>query len=400
MQTPRRARCLNEINRSEHETPAARLSANEIALGFTLVELLVVIAIIGILIALLLPAIQASRAAARRTECANKMKQIALALHNHHSTHGSLPPGVAQCNNRTWYQGGSNQCQGPVWTLNILAELEEPMLAQYVRDGMEVCSNVADDLEHAAPNGEAVGDSDPRNVSRFTPPAFICPSADPMSAGNRINTFDHDAYTSKGNYVACWGSGHYLDFNPALPVPPEIEAKRGAFGIVMVDGWEGKTAAPRSHGKWKMGLGQGTKFSQITDGSSNTLLISEVIGVDSSNDARGGWVLHSMGSSNFSAKWEPNAHGDGIDPETNVSAPKRDRIAMCDARAVPPGDPLFCETRRNDGQIWAAARSRHAGGVNAAMCDASVRFVGDGIDLLTWRALATRDGGEVQVERE
>jgi prepilin-type N-terminal cleavage/methylation domain-containing protein/prepilin-type processing-associated H-X9-DG protein len=391
MQFQRRGQHPRQIGGPDTEAPPVRASSKVTGLGFTLVELLVVIAIIGILVALLLPAIQASRAAARRAECANKIKQIALALHNHHGTHGSLPPGVPQCNNRTFFQGGSSQCQGPVWTLNILAELEETTLAQYVREGMDVSSNVADDLEHAAPNGDA----DPRNVSRFTPPAFICPSADPMSAGNRINTFEHDDYTSKGNYVACWGSGHYLDFNPALPVPPEIAVKRGAFGIVMVDGWEGRTAAPQSHGQWKMGLGQGTKFSQIIDGSSNTLMISEVVGVDSSLDARGGWVLHSMGSSNFSAKWEPNAQGTGIDPETNASLPKHDRIAMCEMRTQ-AADPLFCETRRTDGQIWAAARSRHPGGVNAAMCDSSVRFVSDGIDLLTWRALATRDGGEVE----
>ncbi|MEX2168223.1 MAG: DUF1559 domain-containing protein [Pirellulales bacterium] len=367
-----------------------------IALGFTLVELLVVIAIIGILVALLLPAVQSARAAAQRTECANKIKQIALALHNHHATHKSLPPGVPHCNRLTWRQGGGDQCQGPVWTLNILAELEEPTLADYVRDAMEVCSNVADDLEHAAPNG----DEDPRNVSRFTPQAFICPSADPMSPGNRIDSFDHDDYTSKGNYVACWGSGHYLDFNPALPVPPEIEAKRGAFGIVMVDGWQDKTFAPKSHGKWKMGLGQGTKFAQITDGSSNTLMISEVVGVDSRIDARGGWVLQSMGSSNFSAKWEPNAQGVGVDPETNELLPRHDRIAICDFLNIPASDPLFCEMHRVSGQVWAAARSRHAGGVNAAMCDASVRFVADGIDLRTWRALATRDGGEVETGTE
>jgi prepilin-type N-terminal cleavage/methylation domain-containing protein/prepilin-type processing-associated H-X9-DG protein len=382
----------------KNQTPLLRVNSRATELGFTLVELLVVIAIIGILVALLLPAIQASREAARRTECANKVKQIALATHNHNSTHGSLPPGVAQCNTRTWWQGGSSECQGPVWTLNILAELEETTLAQYVRDAMDNCSNVADDLEHAAPNGEAVGDRDPRNVSRFTPGVFICPSAEPMTAGNRINTFDHDDFTSKGNYVACWGSDHYLGFNPAQPIPPEIEAKRGAFGIVMVDGWEGRTAAPRSHGKWKMGTGQGTKFSQIIDGSSNTLLLSEVLGFDSSLDGRGGWVLQSMGSSNFSAKWEPNAHGDGIDPETNASLPKRDRIAMCDAR-IQANDPLFCETRRTDSQVWAAARSRHPGGVNAAMCDASVRFVTDGIDLRIWRALATREGGEVEANQ-
>jgi prepilin-type N-terminal cleavage/methylation domain-containing protein/prepilin-type processing-associated H-X9-DG protein len=413
LQTQRRTERARQIGCSEKETKPGCVRSKVMDLGFTLVELpfdrlmvvskrkcpaftlvelLVVIAIIGILVALLLPAIQASRAAAQRTECANKIKQIALALHNHHATHGSLPPGVPQCNTRTWHQGGSSLCQGPVWTLNILAELEETTLARYVSEGMDVCSNVSDDLEHAAPNGDA----DPRNVSRFTPPAFICPSAEPMSAGNRINSFDHDDFTSKGNYAACWGSGHFLDFSPALPVPPEIEAKRGAFGIVMVDGWEGREVVPRSLGKWKMGLGQGTKFAQITDGSSNTLMISEVVGVDSSLDGRGGWVLPTMGSSNFSAKWEPNAQGTGIDPETNASLPKHDRIAICDARSIPASDPMFCETRRNDGQVWAAARSRHPGGVNAAMCDASVRYVADGIELRAWRALATRDGGEVE----
>jgi prepilin-type N-terminal cleavage/methylation domain-containing protein/prepilin-type processing-associated H-X9-DG protein len=363
--------------------------------GFTLVELLVVIAIIGILVALLLPAVQASRAAAQRTECANKVKQIALALQNHHSTHNSLPPGVPQGTSRNWWQGGSSQCQGPVWTLNILAELEEPTLAEYVSDAMDVCTNVADDLEHAAPNG----DDDPRNVSRFTPTAFICPAADPMSLGLRIDSMDHDDFTSKGNYVACWGSGDYLGFDPALPLPPEIKAKRGAFGIVMLDGWEGRSVQPKALGKWKMGLGQGTRFAQITDGATNTILISEVVGVDSKIDARGGWVLQTMGASNFSAKWGPNAQGVGIDPETNESLPRHDRIAICDPR-IPADDPLFCEMHRISGQVWAAARSRHAGGVNAAMCDASVRFVPDAIDLRTWRALATRDGGEVDTGTE
>lgn len=362
--------------------------------GFTLVELLVVIAIIGILVALLLPAIQASREAARRAECANKIKQIGIALHTHHSTHKSLPPGVPQCNKLIWHQGGSSNCQGPVWTLNILAELEEPTLSQYVTEGMDVCVNVSDDLEHAAPDG----DLNPRNVSRFTPPAFICPSADVMSAGNRIDTFDHDDYTSKGNYVACWGSDDYLSFDPTRPIPPEIALKRGAFGNVMLSGWEEKGVL-MPFGKWKMGLGQGTKFGEITDGTSNTLMVSELLGVDVSTDGRGGWVLQSMGSSNFSAKWEPNAQGTGTDPETNATLTKFDRIAMCDPRGL-AGDPRFCEIHRSSGKVWASARSRHSGGVNAAMCDASVRFFVNGIDLRTWRSLATRSGEEVVTGEE
>jgi prepilin-type N-terminal cleavage/methylation domain-containing protein/prepilin-type processing-associated H-X9-DG protein len=359
--------------------------------GFTLVELLVVIAIIGVLIALLLPAVQASRESARRLECSNRIRQIALALHNHESAHGSLPPGVPQCSRNTWRQGGGSYCQGPVWSLNILAELEERTLAQFVQEGMLNSYMVADDLEHAAPGG----DLDPRNVSRFTPPAYLCPSADVMSPGNRIDTFDHDAYTSKGNYAACWGSDDYLGFDAMAPVPTDVAVKRGAFGIVMLSGWEkdpgGLSAA--ALGKWKMGRGQGTTFQQIADGASNTLMLSEVLGWDTSLDGRGGWVLQSMGSSNFSAKWEPNAVGQGVDPETNQTLSKYDRIAMCD-RNIPEGEPLRCELNRVNDDVWAAARSRHAGGVNAAMCDASVRFVVDGVDLRTWRAQATREGGE------
>jgi len=392
MPTPRLFRPVTRFRLVSVEKPLLSVQPSASRAGFTLVEVLVVIAIIGVLVALLLPAVQAARAAAQRAQCSNKIKQIAIALQNHESTHGSLPPGVPQCSRRTWHQGGGEFCQGPVWTLNILAELEERTLAQFVQEGMENSYMVADDLEHAAPNE----DSDRRNVSRFTPPAFLCPSADPMSPANRIDTFEHDAYTSKANYVACWGSDDYLGFDPTLPLPDEIPFKRGAFGIEMVTGWQKvpNGLGPLALGKWKMALGQGTKFQQITDGLSNTLMLSEALGFDSSTDGRGGWALQSMGSSNFSAKWEPNAQGMGIDPETQQTVSKHDRIAMCDRIRITEGDPLKCELNRANDDGGAAARSRHAGGVNAAMCDASVRFVIDGIDLATWRALATREGAD------
>lgn len=364
--------------------------------GFTLVELLVVIAIIGVLVALLLPAIQAAREAARRTECVNKLKQVSLALQTHHSTYGSLPPGVPQCSNRTrrnWHQGGGSYCQGPVWTLNLLAELEQPTLFNFLSDCMIEVSMTADDLEHC----DSGGDVSTRNFTRFTPSVYLCPSADVMTPANRIDTFGHDCCTSKGNYVGNWGSDHYLGYDPTEGLPAEVSRKRGAFTMEMVRGWEDGSLSQNSP-KSKLGLGQGTRFAQITDGTSNTLLVSEILGFDSKRDARGGWALQAMGSTSFTAKWEPNATGMGVDPETGESMSKKDRIAMCDVREIPLGDPLSCELNRRDDQVWASARSRHPGGVNASMCDASVRFVTDSIDLLVWRAMATRDGGEVVSE--
>jgi prepilin-type processing-associated H-X9-DG protein len=276
---------------------------------------------------------------------------------------------------------------------------------------MENTHMVADDLEHCGG-----GDEDPRSVSRHTPDAFICPSADKMSLEERIDSGANDCCTSKGNYVASWGScwidGEkfhcYLGYDPTLSVPSQIVNKRGAFNVVMVRGWKNVpdgSNADEFLGKWKMGLGEGTKLSQISDGASNTLLVSEVVGFDDNLDGRGGWVLQAMGASNFSARFPPNAFGNILDPDpavNNKSFPSHDRIAQCanqKPNTIPPTNPLFCERQMmNDDQVWASARSRHQGGVNAAMCDGSVRFVSNTINLALWRVLATRDGGETLTE--
>jgi len=338
--------------------------------GFTLVELLVVISIIAVLAMLMLGGVMRGMEWARRGACLNNLHQFGVALAHHHEAYGSFPPGVPSCTKNNWITGGTQAgayCQGPNWACNLLAELGEEQLFQYVFDAMEHQWNAADDTEHER-----------GNVGRTTPRIFICPSADRMTPAERIKTYAHERI-SKGNYAACWGSDDYMSF--------EDTTKAGVFGVVMVRGWE-KVVQQENHetikGTWKMGLGQGTRQQEIRDGLSYTLALSEVLGYNSHRDCRGGWVLNAMGSSNFSGRTGPNSDEDDV-------------IPMCETN-IPEDNPLHCQENRRDGHCWAAARSRHAQGVQVLFADSSARFMSDSIDLPIWRALCTRAGGEqVQV---
>lgn len=138
-----------------------------------------------------------------------------------------------------------------------------------------------------------------------------------------------------------------------------------------------------------MGNRWGVNDAMISDGASNTLAISEVLGYDSEQDARGVWVMAAPGSSTFTARTRPNARGNN---SGNVD--DYDHISICDD-SIPTSNILHCiQDYRTDGELWAAARSDHPGGVNASLCDGSVRFVTDSVDKTIWQAAATRAGGE------
>jgi prepilin-type N-terminal cleavage/methylation domain-containing protein len=347
--------------------------------AFTLVELLVVIAIIGMLVALLLPAVQAAREAARRAQCANNLRQIAVALHNYHSRFGSFPPGIPSCTLRNYMQGGTqtgNYCQGPNWALNILPDLDDNILFEYVRGAMGNQCNASDDLEHET-----------GSVGTGLMPFYLCPSASRMT--QPLNTYGHDlgdfgGGLTKGNYAACFGANYYLDRATSGGYWENDPKTAGAFGLVMLDGWQRvvqREAHKSMYGAWKMGNGQGVKIREIRDGTTHTLMVSEVLGFDSALDARGVWTLGAMGSTSFTAKYTPNS-----------STP--DRIAMCEKTKIPLGDPLYCTEYRVDGQVYASARSSHPGIVNAALCDGSIRSYANDIDPNLWQSLATRAGGE------
>jgi prepilin-type N-terminal cleavage/methylation domain-containing protein/prepilin-type processing-associated H-X9-DG protein len=363
--------------------------------GFTLVELLVVIAIIGILIALLLPAVQAARESARRVQCTNKVKQLALACHNHHSQFGAFPPGVptAVLPERQCITGGTQAgayFQGPVWIQAILGFMEENAIYQNLQlcmsgslnDGWSAC----DDCEHT-PFG---------NIGWVTPPGYICPSAGGVKLSVRgVISLE---VISKGNYAGCWGAKNFNAFmTPTLVGAFSQVDVRHLCPVQLVQA----DTHPSGLGPWKFGSTEGTQEKDIRDGTSNTLFISEVLGYDSSRDIRGAWTNQSMGATAFSALTPPNAKPNwtGFD-QLNQQVQGWDLIAACET-TIPQTDPLYCGTQATNvirdcaqDTTRAAARSAHPGGVVAAMADGSVRFVGDAIAINVWRAMATRSGDE------
>ena len=317
--------------------------------GFTLVELLVVIAIIGILVALLLPAIQAAREAARRSQCVNNLKQLGLAMTNYHDTYKQLPFGNYSC------------CWG-TWQMSILGFIEEQQLGDMYswnpKDLTEMGFFSPDHRYHS----QDLSKSPPiRNleVVQTRIATLTCPSDDPQ-----INTGVDGTQTqiTFHNYAANYGNTDHVGFDHLGPSNPGYIKFLGSPFV-------GEDLTPQ--------VKRFGKFRQFTDGLSKTLLMSETVqGQD--GDLRGfTWWGWSAGFESFAT---PNAS----DPDLMQNS------SSCNP--VQPNPP--CNAMSGPHRFKAMARSRHPGGVNAVMCDGSVHFVTDAIDLATWRAASTTQGEE------
>ncbi|MEX0792892.1 MAG: DUF1559 domain-containing protein [Pirellulaceae bacterium] len=320
--------------------------------GFTLVELLVVIAIIGVLVSLLLPAVQQAREAARRMQCTNHLKQIGLALHNYHDTYTRFPYGyrLGQAGNRD------------MWFQRLLPFVEQEALQEVY----ELCSRT--------PTSDG-GNMDGSGVSYvYTIPAtfqgnslgatvvsgFACPSDPANPAFSRG--------CQHGNYVLCNGNSF---FKRTPTVQRDI---RGMFY-----------------------LDSNTNFSKLVDGSSNTVMGSEAMIRGDKRDQH----VYDAG-----AYWQGSNHGEGFfstQQPPNTSLP--DLIVRSDTNfdecsdgiwdAIAPCEDVGYEDSNSSGGYRNSARSYHPGGVNIVMGDGSVRFVPETVSLDTWRALGTVHNREV-----
>lgn len=399
---------------------------NQSARGFTLVELLVVIAIIGVLVALLLPAIQAAREAARRSSCTNNIKQISLACANFESANRWYPPGGPTCVDintpagpswlvaGTQYGGGSATCYGPNWATQLFGFMEQGSIANFAKQAL---TNYPQDFNEANPaDNWDFKRSEFGSLGGQTNASFLCPSTGMDSSRPAYYNDDDEGTTgmslghlSKGNYAACFGGRNMTQAIPLESVNPPYSANIypqmvGMFGMVRI-----RKMPPGQR------IGKGTTAAQVSDGLSNTVMLSEVLawtqeneqgagenGLTGNDDWRGAWMVPAMGASAFSGRFPPNSKGPG--KESNPNDPSQvidvadvsDRIPACGTGIENSAEyqQLPCTEDSSTGETWASARSYHTGGVNAAMGDSSVRFVENEIDGIVWRSMCTRGGEE------
>ncbi len=309
--------------------------------GFTLVELLVVIAIIGVLVALLLPAVQAAREAARRSQCGNNLKQQSLAFQNYHDTLLTMPPG------NIWsaakYGTDSNpggQITGSFgWPAFIMPYMEGSNVHEQINFNLP--AYVQSNADYRTGQIRTMGNVANRLAADSQPKTFVCPSARRVSLSTRSSHKDYGINAGVCDSCCVERNGSQQDgmgfLNSAVPM------------------------------------------REVTDGTSNTFLLLELAN----------WAPHS---------WCGNRNGGVSGLGLSVPEPcnpfffvhHQSQGYVCSnqgfTRPLPPNDVYKLDTR--------GAFSDHPGGIQASLVDGSVRFIRDNTDFTIYRASFTRGGGE------
>lgn len=333
--------------------------------GFTLVELLVVIAIIGVLVALLLPAVQAAREAARRTQCTNNLKQLSLACHNFHDTYSMLPRGRKYDRWDTY-----------TWTQYVLPYIEQ----QSIQENYFTLNSFGFVTAYPGPNGPIGDDPRLRTARHAEIKAFLCPSGG-SAATNEIGTTAFGMV--KGNYRGCVGTGDMYGSQPS-------GLSGGLFGLGIFGVVPDQSSDPTPTAGF-VGAPP-TSLAAVTDGTSNTAMLSEAL----TGRTSAGWggpigaiIYGNMGGGLYSHATTPNSSA----PDRPIGpCPQDVGDTTYRAPCVSLGGNAWW-TRSAVG-AYTTARSFHPGGCSVAMGDASVKFISNTVDLLVWRALGTRNQGE------